>query len=289
MKATCVRSRPQRGEEDHSHSQDKGREWEADSWEADTQLQTEAGIWLMTRAWCAQALIHDISMERRSINANPAPSQSHREKLWPCQKKVASTPDPRLSFSTNPSVRPALLHPSLPVSTAFAFSSRIKPLSLSFAPFPSPQPPHVTLSHVSIPSFNTQFASNTSRLLPLRSQCAKGQAVKPSQTLCLIWIVLPESRFQFKEKTGQAGVERTGVWEGSRLGRWHVDWCSAIQDMQRILQLGGRGEAWERNLKFSVQAGEYFYSSVFLLWRWHFEVVVFISACFKAKTIKCIV
>lgn len=137
MKATCVRSRPQRGEEDHSHSQDKGREWEADSWEADTQLQTEAGIWLMTRAWCAQALIHDISMERRSINANPAPSQSHREKLWPCQKKVASTPDPRLSFSTNPSVRPALLHPSLPVSTAFAFSSRIKPLSLSpLRPFP---------------------------------------------------------------------------------------------------------------------------------------------------------
>ncbi len=158
-------------------------------------------IWLMTGAWCAQALIHDIAMERRSINANPAQSLSSREKLWPCQK-VTPSPDPHLSFSLNPTIHPALLHlsahPSLPVSTAFAFSSRIKPLSLSFALFLSPQPPQVMLSHVSLPSFNTQFASNTSKRLRMRSPRAKDKLWRlcmSTQTLCLIWIVLPDRTF----------------------------------------------------------------------------------------------
>lgn len=58
------------------------------------------------------------------------------------------------------SIRPSI-HPSLPQQHLHSLLT-FKPLSLSFALFLSPQPPRVTLSHVSLPSFNTQFASNTS-------------------------------------------------------------------------------------------------------------------------------
>lgn len=182
----------------------------------------------MTGAWCTQALIHDIPMERRSINANPAPLPSSREKPWPW-RKVIPTPDPRLSFSPNPTIHPALLHPSCLVSTAFAFSSHIKPLSLSFALFLSPQPPRVTLSHVSLPSFNTLFASNTSRWLATWSRCAKGQALKtvrPSKHCVLFELFCQRGYFSRwgKKKANCNGGELR--WGGNRLGRWHVEWCS---------------------------------------------------------------
>lgn len=186
----------------------------------------------MTGAWCARALIHDIPMERRSINANPAPSPSSREKLWPCQK-VTLSPDPRLSFSLNPTIHPALLHPSvhpsLPVSTAFA---SLLALSLSFYPSRFFSLLRVTLSHVSLSSFNTQFASNTSRRLPMRSRGAKGQALK---NVCVHTNTVSYLNCSAREDISGKGKEnfssRTGeepVW--GVLGRWHVEWCSGNKE-----------------------------------------------------------
>lgn len=105
----------------------------------------------------------------------------------------------------NPTIHPAPLHPSIPVSTAFAFSPRIKPLTLTFALFPSSQPVPDTLSHVSLPSFNTQFASNTSsrqgakKEEPTCKRTSSEDCVYP-RTLCLIWIVLPEENISVKGK-----------------------------------------------------------------------------------------
>ena len=140
----------------------------------------------MTGAWCAQALIHDNPMERRSINANPAPSPSSRKNSDPAKKSHCHLTPVSLFPLIQPSIQLSTIHPSihpsLPVPTAFAFYSRIKPLSLSFAHFLSPQLPCVTLSHVSLNSFNTYFASNTSRKLPMRRRRATGQAPK---TVCV--------------------------------------------------------------------------------------------------------
>lgn len=126
--------------------------------------------------------------------------------------------------SLSPLIQPSIqlsIHPSvqlsLPVSTAFAFSSRIEPLSLSlaFALFLSPQLLGVTLSHVSLPSFNTQFASNTSRTLPMRSRRAKGQALK---TVCVHTNTVSYLNCSAREEISVKGKEnssRTGKELGS--------------------------------------------------------------------------
>lgn len=188
-------------------------------------------IWLMTGAWCAQAVIHDIPMERGSINANPATLPSFREKLWPCQK-VTPSPDPCFFYYLNLTIHPALLHPSvhpcLPTSTTFAFSSHIKPLSILHALSLSLV---VTLSHISLPSFNTQFASSASKSTsneePTCERTSSEDCVS-TQTLCLIWMVLPEGILDRKKKKMQVGLEGNRVCGVFQTAGYpgDVQWCS---------------------------------------------------------------
>lgn len=163
-------------------------------------------IWLMTGAWCAQALIHDISMERRSINANPALSPSSREKL--CQK-VTLSPDPHLSFALNPTIHPSSSlsarpsnHPCLSQQHLHSFLTLSLPLypSRSFSLLSRPVSRYlVFLSPLLIPNLHPiqaggfQWGANV-RKDKLRRLCMS------TQTLCLIWIVLPERIFQSKER-----------------------------------------------------------------------------------------
>lgn len=80
--------------------------------------------------------------------------------------------------SLSPLIHPSI-HPFLPVSTVFAFYSHIKPPSLfPLRPFSLLNCLCVTLSHVSLNSFNPQFASDTSRRPPAKRQRATGQALK---------------------------------------------------------------------------------------------------------------
>lgn len=141
-----------------------------------------------------------IQRRRRESNSDPA--------------KKSVPPDPRLSFSLNPSI-----HPFLPVSTAFAFYSHIKPPSLfPLRPFSLLNCLRVTLSHVSLNSFNPQFASDTSRR-PSGEETACNRSGSEDCSCphkhCVLFELFCQmkKKREKKENRTQAGLERNKVGE----------------------------------------------------------------------------
>lgn len=138
-----------------------------------------AMIWLMAVVWCSQALIHDFSMERRPINANLALASVQSETLTQPRSHTNTWPAPFLSTLIQPSLLLSSTCPSPSQKHLHSLLALSLPLyTLRF--FSLLSLPGVTLSHVSITSSNTRFASDTSRRLPTKSWCAKGQALKPT-------------------------------------------------------------------------------------------------------------
>lgn len=179
----------------------------------------------MAGAWCAhEAVIHGISWKedpsmqiqrrRRESNSDPA--------------KKSAPPDPRLSFSLNPSI-----HPFLPVSTAFAFYSHIKPPSLSLlcalslSSTASVSRYLMFLSTLLIPNLHPIQAGGLRRGDSAR-QAGRWRLLVSTQTPCLIWIVLPDEKEKGEKK--KTGLEQ--VWKGTVLGSVRkrqvrqVEWCS---------------------------------------------------------------
>lgn len=220
-------------------------EGEGDRWEASGgQIGADGGRDLINGRGvvCSWSTATWHLVERRSINANSAPSS--REWLWPGrkgkkkQKKQIRATSPTLSPLIHPSIHLSLSQQHLHfVLTTDLFPSFLCTLSLSSTASVSRH--LMFLSTLS----NPRFASHTHRRPPARSECATGPGSQDlfasRQTLCLIWMVLPDEKKRKKEKKRWGWERRVGL-------SWATLWeLTETLDLRMNLQL--RGEEPERD------------------------------------------